>query len=613
MKLKRIFAAALCAALAAAPCPAAPDGERIAPVPEESAGAIPAADAEPAALASAAGAAPSEEAEPVEPARRPGRAPLMRAAQTGDAGAVKALLESGARVNARGANGTTALMDAAFFSGDPETARVLIAAGADVNAADKDGLTPLMLALYANEDTAAAEVLLEAGADARARAESGWTPLMFALRAGKPAPFIATLLQKYGARAEEHRNARDGTTPMMIAAQYSGDPAVVATLYEAGGEAARPRGNGDQPLHFAARNATPAAGDIVRLLTGFRARVDCVNRDGWTPLMYAAMFSDRTDLIAALLDEGAAVNARKGDGMTPVMLAAASAAPNALEIAKTLIAAGADTEMADNNGRTPFLVALRSGHSAEMARFLLDRADEGRARREETERALGPVLDAVRTYATVVALRRDAPDGENVSPEGETAPSASEPSAEPDPGVERASFRSRLREFLSAGGAADAPRDDGTVSPEGGTAPSPADARTAAAENATDGETVSPEGKTALSPADTAPPPLMLAAVNPNEAAPAIIAWLLEQGERIDERDDSGRTALICAVRYNPSPLAARALIEAGADTRVTFRGNSLRRLLRFNRRMEPSDKKELAALLKKVSRGPKQGEQPAE
>ncbi len=93
--------------------------------------------------------------------------------------------------------------------------------------------------------------------------------------------------------------------------------------------------------------------------------------------------------------------------------------------------------------------------------------------------------------------------------------------------------------------------------------------------------------------------PLMLAAVNPTDAAPEIIAWLLEQGEELEARDGEGRTALVCAVRYNSSPSAARALIEAGADTRARFNGNTLRRLLRFNPRMSERDKKTLLPLLK--------------
>ena len=93
--------------------------------------------------------------------------------------------------------------------------------------------------------------------------------------------------------------------------------------------------------------------------------------------------------------------------------------------------------------------------------------------------------------------------------------------------------------------------------------------------------------------------PLMLAAVNPNAAAPEIIAYLLEKGEALEAKAGEGRTPLICAVRYNPSPLAAEALLNAGADPRAALSGNGLRRLLRFNERMDGRDKKRLLRLIR--------------
>ena len=52
-------------------------------------------------------------------------------------------------------------------------------------------------------------------------------------------------------------------------------------------------------------------------------------------------------------------------------------------------------------------------------------------------------------------------------------------------------------------------------------------------------------------------------------------------------------------MRYNPSPLAAEALLNAGADPRAALSGNGLRRLLRFNERMDGRDKKRLLRLIR--------------
>src|SRR5262245_61345967 len=77
----------------------------------------------------AAGAAPS--------------APIADAAMRGDVAAVRALIKSGAEVNAAQGDGMTALHWAADL-GDPELARVLVAAGANLNARTRVGQhTPL--------------------------------------------------------------------------------------------------------------------------------------------------------------------------------------------------------------------------------------------------------------------------------------------------------------------------------------------------------------------------------------------------------------------------------------------------------------------------------------
>src|SRR3989442_1254559 len=70
---------------------------------------------------------------------------LVAAARVKDAHAVAGLLRQKADVNAREADGATALHWAAL-NADQTTVAVLIRAGADANAANEYGVTPLMLA-----------------------------------------------------------------------------------------------------------------------------------------------------------------------------------------------------------------------------------------------------------------------------------------------------------------------------------------------------------------------------------------------------------------------------------------------------------------------------------
>jgi hypothetical protein len=111
---------------------------------------------------------------------------LARAAERGDAAAVRSLTARGEDANARD-KGYTPLVFAAR-AGDAETVNALLDAEADPNARDcSNGWTPLIHAIHKHR-SAAARALVLRGADVNARAgdceqqlvESGMTPLMFA-------------------------------------------------------------------------------------------------------------------------------------------------------------------------------------------------------------------------------------------------------------------------------------------------------------------------------------------------------------------------------------------------------------------------------------------------
>ncbi|HEY0765781.1 MAG TPA: ankyrin repeat domain-containing protein [Pyrinomonadaceae bacterium] len=112
-----------------------------------------------------------------------GETPLiLAAAKMGNVAAVRKLLATAAKatINARTANGQTALSYAASYS-DPEIVAALLAGGAKVDEADQNGRTPLAAAIIRYQPSIEiVKILLNAGADVTIKDKEGHTPLSFA-------------------------------------------------------------------------------------------------------------------------------------------------------------------------------------------------------------------------------------------------------------------------------------------------------------------------------------------------------------------------------------------------------------------------------------------------
>jgi ankyrin repeat protein len=132
-------------------------------------------------------------------------AALLEAVEKGDESRLNSLLDSGADVNAKTAQGTTALMIAAFYK-RPKLLSALIARGADVNAGNRLGSTALIIACLSNHVKMVRELLV-AGADSNAKGVDGMTPLWAVTHSASPDKKsirrIMELLIIYGAVQQE--------------------------------------------------------------------------------------------------------------------------------------------------------------------------------------------------------------------------------------------------------------------------------------------------------------------------------------------------------------------------------------------------------------------------
>jgi len=315
---------------------------------------------------------------------------LPEAEKKADKAQVRALLGQRADVNARLADGATALHWAAYWD-DLESAQSLVDAGADVNATNRFGVTPLSLACT-NGNAAMVGLLLKAKADVNLALPGGESPLMTAARTGKVDALKVLLVNGADVKAKD---AGHGQTALMWAAA-EGNVAAVEMLIEFGADMHAVSSGGFTPLLFAVREGQMG---VVKSLLKAGASVEETlqkpAKQAGTSAMSLAVANAHFELAAFLLDAGADPNAA-GQGWTALHTvtwirqpgyASNDPAPtgsgnmSSIDFVKKLVAKGANLNARmtkrtnvglsslNTKGATPFLLAARTG-DAELMRLL---------------------------------------------------------------------------------------------------------------------------------------------------------------------------------------------------------------------------------------------------
>ncbi|GHA82368.1 ankyrin repeat domain-containing protein [Cognatilysobacter bugurensis] len=276
-----------------------------------------------------------------------------------------------------------ALADALYAAtrgGRVDRALELVEAGADLHAPPPAGRDQRSLAVLAAvlPDLRLLRALIAHGLDVN-RPHAGMTPLLAATRDswhGRPEAVMTLLANGANPRARD----ADGNTPLHHAARSS-DPGVAALLRDAQAELESLNGDGRSPLGVAC-----AAGNW-RLAKFLLERGAKPEPPGGQPALLAAAGTEDDDPagVQLLLRQKARVDARDTHGRTALHEAALA---GHVEIARVLLAAGADAGVADLQGRTPLLEAARGGHAV-MLECVIDALPHGVAAEAAATDALG--------------------------------------------------------------------------------------------------------------------------------------------------------------------------------------------------------------------------------
>ncbi|XP_066924835.1 transient receptor potential cation channel subfamily A member 1-like isoform X2 [Clytia hemisphaerica] len=210
--------------------------------------------------------------------------------------------------------------------------KALLDAGANIDLVGSEGLTPLHLATK-YDMTSAAKFLLERGAQVGIKSDYGTTSLAFACRRGN-IELVDLLMEK---------------NPGLVDVGDNSDV---------------------MPLHAAMMGGKE---DVVKALLDMGARIDAEDKEGEQPIHYAA--ADNNEALIALLAKEVAskydqpeegtfakrrlVNSQTRECDTPLHIAAQGGYE---EVAKTLIALGADVNARTDTNQTPLHLASIAGH-----------------------------------------------------------------------------------------------------------------------------------------------------------------------------------------------------------------------------------------------------------
>lgn len=322
-----------------------------------------------------------------------GNTPLHWAARQGHYDVARILLKKGANPNSRTRDGYTPLRDAAF-RGNTRIVQLLLDFGARPDSADNRGATPLHWAGHAGQMEAAA-LLLQSHASVTREDAFGTTPIEWAREAGQfpcakmmekalwqplkkamatdDRAALATLLKRYPRTANlEIEHDEDCTYPASRPIYHAKNTAQLEMLLNAGADPLA-KIQPDEPGSYIQTSLHTMKAEFLEIVLQTQVDVDSVGELGITPLAQAVWHHDLPRM-QVLLKHGANPRKANQNGNTPLHVLADETGRfpgrenldprQHVELARTLIEAGANPAQRNTQGLTALELAKKHGHKA---------------------------------------------------------------------------------------------------------------------------------------------------------------------------------------------------------------------------------------------------------
>ena len=219
----------------------------------------------------------------------------------------------------------------AAYNGEIEKVKALIESGADVNAWSNLGLgnhTPLMFAVYKGHFEVA-KILIEAGADVNAVHSPDHTVLYHALESYQLSAEVIQLLVDSGVNMNPNPLFW-AVQSLNTAGERSEIPKVMYILIDAGADVNERDKTGLTVLMVAALTGST---EVVDFLLRSGAEINATVESGRTALTWAVMMG-HTETVSLLIEAGADLETADESGNTPLMIAKSKGSEEIVELLK---------------------------------------------------------------------------------------------------------------------------------------------------------------------------------------------------------------------------------------------------------------------------------------